>query len=286
MADSNVTPKRHELCRQSQCYAGYGRQRHNALFNTPNGIAVDSSTNVYVADSSNNLIYRLRPAAWSRPFATSGDGLFNSPEGVAVDGAGNVYVANTGANTILGIPRGGGLTTNIAGAAGLTGSADGLGSAAQFDTPIGLAVDASGNVYVADSLNNTIRKGTPYTAQTAVLTLTTSPSGFPLEVNGTNYASTPQVFAFATGSTNTVTATTNSGYTFINWTQGGTVVSTSSNYTFTLGSNEALVANFLRTLADAVHHSVQWRDVPVWPNSAIASPWSPARISMGRFGRP
>ncbi|MGP8199247.1 MAG: hypothetical protein ACLQU4_07080 [Limisphaerales bacterium] len=214
-------------------------------FNNPRGIAVDSSTNVYVVDSSNNLVYRIAPGGAATPFATSGDGLYNSPKGVAVDSAGNVYVANTGANTILGIPRGGGLTTNIAGANGLTGSADGLGAAAQFDSPIGLAVDAASNVYVADSLNNTIRKGTPDTAQTVVLTLTTSPDGLPLQVNGANYAYTPQVFALATNSTNTVTAAATNGYLFADWTQGGTVVSMSSGYPFTLSSNEAVVANFV-----------------------------------------
>ena len=215
-------------------------------FISPNGIAVDNSTNVYVADSGTNLnLYSIATNGAVTPFATNGEGLYNSPKGVAVDSVGNVYVANTGANTILGIPRGGKSTTSIAGTAGWVGSADGLGSTAQFDSPVGLAVDASGNVYVADVLNNTIRKGTPYTAQTVVLTLTTSPSGLPLEVNGKNYASTPQVFAFATNSTNTVTATTTNDYIFANWTQGGTGVSTSNNYTFTLGSNETLVANFL-----------------------------------------
>ncbi len=239
----------------------------NALFNTPNGIAVDINSNVYVADSGNNAIRQIAPGGVVTTLTNGG--LFNFPEGVAVDGVGNVYVANTGANTILGINAGGKVTTTIAGTAGLVGSADGLGSAAQFDTPVGLAVDASGNVYVADVLNNTIRKGTPYTAQTAVLTLTTSPSGFPLEVNGTSYSSTPQVFAFAAGSTNTVTATTNSGYTFINWTLGGTVESTSSNYTFTLGSNETLVANFLRTrpmLSITQSNGVTFL---FWPSSAI-----------------
>jgi sugar lactone lactonase YvrE len=202
---------------------------------------------VYVADSGTNLVYSIATNGAVTNFATNDEGLLNSPQGVAVDSAGNVYVANTGANTILGITPGDKITTVIAGTAGLTGSADGLGSAARFDSPIGLAVDASGNVYVADVLNNTIRKGTPYTAQTAVLTLTTSPSGLPIEANGINYASTPQVFALAAGSVNTNIATTTNGYTFTNWTVGGTVVSTSSNYTFTLGSNETLVANFLTT---------------------------------------
>jgi hypothetical protein len=211
-------------------------------FISPRGIAVDSSTNVYVADLGGNLVYMIAP---SGAVTSHGGALFNSPQGVAVDSAGNVYVANTGANTILGITSGGQFTNTIAGTAGLAGSADGLGSAAQFDFPIGLAVDASSNVYVADALNNTIRKGTPYTAQTVVLTLATSPDGLPLEVNGINYAYTPQVIALEAGSLNTNTATATNDYAFINWTQGGTVVSTSNLYAFTLNSNETLVANFL-----------------------------------------
>jgi hypothetical protein len=219
-------------------------------FISPRGIAVDSSTNVYVADSGSNLVYMIAPGG---AVTSNGGALFNSPQGVAVDKSGNIYVANTGADTILGITSGGKSTNTIAGTNGWVGSADGLGFAARFDSPVGLAVDVSSNVYVADVLNNTIRKGTPYTAQTAVLTLTTSPDGLPVEVNGTNYAYTPQVFAFATNSTNTVaatttntvTATTTNGFIFTNWTTNGIVAATSTNYTFTLGSNETLVANFI-----------------------------------------
>jgi sugar lactone lactonase YvrE len=236
-------------------------------FGIPNGIAVDSHTNVYVADSGNNLVYIITNGGVTT-FATNDAGLLNSPKGVAVDSAGNIYVANSGTNTILGMTPGDKITIVIAGTAGLTGSADGLGSAARFDSPIGLAVDASGNVYVADALNNTIRKGTPDTAQTAVLTLDTSPNGLPLEVNGINYASTPQVFALAAGSVNTNIATTTNGYTFTNWTVGGTVVSTSSNYTFTLGSNETLVANFLMTRPLLSITRSNGVTILFWPSSA------------------
>ena len=77
-----------------------------------------------------------------------------------MDSAGNVYVADTGNHTIRKVTPAGVVTT-LAGLAGSAGSADGTGSAARFNHPIGVAVDSAGNVYVADTGNNTIRKVTP-----------------------------------------------------------------------------------------------------------------------------
>src|SRR5208337_3955631 len=79
------------------------------------------------------------------------------PQGVAVDSAGNVYVADAGNNTIRKVTSGGVVTT-LAGNAGQSGSADGTNNTALFNFPRGVAVDSAGNVYVADSGNNTIRK--------------------------------------------------------------------------------------------------------------------------------
>jgi streptogramin lyase len=85
---------------------------------------------------------------------------FNAPQGAAVDGNGNVYIADTGNNTIRKItPLG--VVTTFAGFAGSAGSNDGTGSAARFELPQGVAVDTTGNVYVGDSQNYTIRKITP-----------------------------------------------------------------------------------------------------------------------------
>ncbi|MCX6927821.1 MAG: hypothetical protein NT154_32120, partial [Verrucomicrobia bacterium] len=97
------------------------------------------------------------------PGAIDGPGAearFNLAGGVAVDGAGNKYVADSYNNTVRKITPGGVVTT-LAGLAGSRGSVNGTGGAARFNFPIGVAVDAAGNVYVADQNNHTIRKITP-----------------------------------------------------------------------------------------------------------------------------
>jgi hypothetical protein len=91
---------------------------------------------------------------------------FNTPLGLAVDSGGNVYVADGSgsegpSNDTIRIITPAGNVSTFAGSAGQAGSADGVGAAAQFNNPMGVAVDASGNVYVADELNSTIRKITP-----------------------------------------------------------------------------------------------------------------------------
>jgi len=77
-----------------------------------------------------------------------------------VDNAGNLYVADAFNATIRKITSAGSVST-LAGSAGSRGDADGTGAAAQFNYPSGVAVDTAGNVYVADTYNNTIRKINP-----------------------------------------------------------------------------------------------------------------------------
>lgn len=85
---------------------------------------------------------------------------FANPIGVAVDRDGNVYVGDTYNSTIRKVTATGVVTT-LAGTAGMPGSADGMGAAARFNHPNGVAVDSAGNVYVADTQYSTIRKITP-----------------------------------------------------------------------------------------------------------------------------
>jgi secreted PhoX family phosphatase len=91
---------------------------------------------------------------------TKGAALFANPTGGAVDASGNFFVADTDNNVIRKVTSAGVVTT-IAGKAGVQGYVDGTGTAALFNSPVGVAVDSFGNVYVADTMNNVLREITP-----------------------------------------------------------------------------------------------------------------------------
>ena len=131
---------------------------------------MDSAGNVYVADMENNTIRKITATGEASTMAgiaglsggtdgAGGNARFYGPQGVAADTAGNVYVADTANHTIRKITSGG-LVSTLAGQAGTNGIADGTGANAQFYQPQAVAVDTAGTVYVADTLNHTVRKVT------------------------------------------------------------------------------------------------------------------------------
>ena len=140
-----------------------------AHFRAIGAVASDATGNLFVADGT--TVRKIAPdgtvstLAGTQGVTAHADGTgaaagFASIDAIATDAAGNVYVAEADGQSIRKITPAGVVTT-LAGMAGEAGSADGTGSAARFSSPHGLAVDPSGNVIVADSQNNTLRKVTP-----------------------------------------------------------------------------------------------------------------------------
>jgi sugar lactone lactonase YvrE len=138
-------------------------QPDSALFGCPAGLATDSGGDVYVADTpvtdfpnivGASALRKISPAG----VVTTADG--GSGGGVATDSLGNIYIANSGGSIIVKVSTTGAVTT-LAGVAGTTGSADGPAAAATFNEPASVALDPAGNVFVADTGNNAIRKITP-----------------------------------------------------------------------------------------------------------------------------
>jgi sugar lactone lactonase YvrE len=142
-----------------------------AKFNTPTLLALDTSSNLYVADQVNQLIRKISPLGVVSTFAgvagsdgyadgTATTAKFYNPYGVAVDAGGNVYVTEYNNHLIRKITPSGVVST-VAGAELSAAYVDGTGTAARFNNPNGVAVDTSGNLYLADYNNFRIRKITP-----------------------------------------------------------------------------------------------------------------------------
>lgn len=149
-----------------------------ASFNSPVGIGSDAAGNLYVGDNGNQIIRKVTPAGVVALFAgrvgvkgnANGDATnatFNSPHSTVVDSGGNVFVSD-GVNRVIRKITPGGTVALFAGTFNQQGTNDGVGTAARFQQPMGLAIDKSDNIYVADQNANTIRIITPGGAVTTL----------------------------------------------------------------------------------------------------------------------
>lgn len=151
-------------------FSGDGGAATNASLSAPNGVALDPAGNLFIADTSNNRVRKVRTdgtiitLAGKSSFGFSGDGgaatnaALNSPEGVAIDNFGNVLIADTANNRIREV-RTNGIIVTVAGRGSPSYSGDGgAATNANLNGPTGICIDAPGNWFIADMNNSRIRK--------------------------------------------------------------------------------------------------------------------------------
>jgi len=185
-------------------FVGSGTAAHvngtgeGASINTPNGIARDAAGNFYFSDRGNFVVRKISAAGVVSSLAggvgirayaegTGTSARFNALSGMVVDASGNIYVSDEGNLRIRKITPSGVVTT-FAGS-GSQGTVNGTGTAASFNGMKGLAIDASGNIYVAEYVIGNIRKITPAGVVTTFATGFTNPMGVTVDGSGNVYVS-------------------------------------------------------------------------------------------------
>ena len=151
-------------------FSGDGGPATAASLKVPLGVAVDGSGNLFIADQVNSRIRKVSSSgiistvAGNGSFSYSGDGGpataagLNQPDGVAVDGSGNLYIVDLG-NYVIRKVSPSGIISTVAGNGSMDSSGDGgAATAASFMEPVSVAIDGSGNLFIADKLNSRIRK--------------------------------------------------------------------------------------------------------------------------------
>jgi hypothetical protein len=282
----------------------------NAQFWNPAAVAADSAGNLYVADQDNNLIRKITPSGANWTVTTLAGGArgslngtntsaqFSGPTGIVVGSSGNLYVADQFNDVIRQITVSGtnNIVTTIAGAAGTPGSQNGANGSARFSSPTGLAVDGSGNLYVADEVNNAIRQMTLSGTNWNVTTIAGGASG---SSDGTNTAAqfrSPTGVAVDSGGrvfvsdqfNNTIRLITPVGTNWVVTTIAGQAVSGLSNG---LGPNAcfdapisvAVDTNDNVYVADLFNNAIR-KLAPLGTNWAAATNWMVSTIGGGSQG--
>jgi serine/threonine protein kinase, bacterial len=188
----------------------------------PVGIAVDSAGNVYVAQNNSNLIREINGATGATT-TLAGDGTagyldgstgalsqFSNPQDVAVDAAGNVYVADADNNRIRKIDQTTGIVSTLAGNGTAASTNGSTGSASSFNYPVGLALDASGNLYVGEFSGRRVRKVNTTTGATSTLAATLTGtdafnSVYDVAIDGVGNIIVPDPFNYRVRKINAVT---------------------------------------------------------------------------------
>jgi trimeric autotransporter adhesin len=163
-------------------FGGDGGPAASANLSAPSGVAIDSAGNVFVADTGNNLVRKVTPAGIISTIAGGGTGglgdggsatsaQLSSPFGIFVDAAGNIFIADSGDNRIREITAG--VIATVAG--GGTAGDGGAATSASLNNPTGVFADTAGNLFIADQLNNRIRKVSSGTITTVAGNGTTGP---------------------------------------------------------------------------------------------------------------
>jgi len=180
-------------------FSGDGGSATSAALNQPYGIAFDHFGNLYIADLGNARVRKVTsdgtiqtvagggalPATSQAQGGPATSAQLMQPRNVTIDTAGNLYISDFGANQVYSVATNGTLTLVAGnGMAGFSG--DGMGAlVGQLNAPAGLAVDATGSVYIADSGNNRVRK----VSSGVIITVfnTPTPTGLALDSTGTLY---------------------------------------------------------------------------------------------------
>ncbi len=210
-------------------FSGDGGPATGAQLNAPAGVAVDLAGNLFIADCGNNRVREVAPNGTITTVAGNGTGGYagdggpaisaqlNSPSGVAADGAGSLYVADTCNHRIRKVAIDGTITTVAGtGTAGYSGDG-GSATVAQLNYPYGVAVDAAGRIYIADTDNNVIRLLVPQGTSSLLSVSVTQPAAFTPGQTGATYSVAVSNAAGAgpTGGTVTVSEIVPTGLTLV-----------------------------------------------------------------------